>query len=100
MKLFGVRKSAAYMLLKLARQDSHYKAVLSGKITQFRDIEEFEKKHDLIESTEKIPTVGKTATNKSTFLKLNKQQTLKLAELLLINASEENLIDLIVEKLS
>ena len=100
MKLFGVRKSAAYMLLKLAKQDSHYTAVLSGQITQFRDSEEFEKKHDLIESTEKIPTVGKKTTNKSTFLKLNKQQTLKLAELLLIDASEENLIDLIVEKLS
>lgn len=100
MNLFGVRKSAAYMLLKLAKQESHYTAVMSGQITQFRDIEEFEKSHNLSPITEKIPTVGKKLTNKGTYLKLNKQQTLKLAELLSIDTNVESLADLIIEKLS
>lgn len=55
MRLFGVRKTTAYQLIKSVKDDGIYDAVQSGEITQFREIDSFgTEKYD-----QDFPTVGK-----------------------------------------
>ena len=101
MKLFGVRKSAAYMLLKLTKDERYYSAVVNGQISQFRDIDSFESQNNILaeQLDEKIPTVGKLKSQKGTFLKLTKDQSIKLAMLLSIDPEEPDFTNKILEKL-
>lgn len=101
MKLFGVRKSAAYMLLKLTKDERYYSAVVNGQISQFRDIDSFESQNNISSEQldEKIPTVGKLKSQKGTFLKLTKDQSIKLAMLLSIDPEEPDFTNKILEKL-
>lgn len=105
MRLFGVRKSAAYMLLKLVKDDRHFKAVVLGTITQFRDIETFEKNESIKPDDNNtksivIPTVGKQQPSKKTELTLNMSQCTKLATILGIDLEENTLVERILERLA
>jgi len=54
MRLFGIRKTTAYQLIKAVKEEAVYSAVISGNVTQFREIDAFDHQKE-----DDIPTVGK-----------------------------------------
>ena len=95
-KLFGIKKTTAYQLLKAAKDETTFEKVMSGEILQFREIDN---KNVAEVGRDNLPTVGKKE-KPDRYMYLSRLQAQKLAVLMGIDGDTDNLSALLREKLS